>query len=199
MNQVLIEQYGYQEKAKELGVEFSGIDVEEVVKGGNILSCGDLSLEVIDTPGHSSCSLSVYLASEKALFASDAGGVSYGDQIFTAANSNFDNYQHSLELLSGYDIDIYLPEHYGVKTGERARQYINKSIAAAKETRAMLEASLRRTKDVDKSAEEATDVFMKNAPEGFLPREIIALVSRQMVKYLQKTIYASISASKQKS
>jgi glyoxylase-like metal-dependent hydrolase (beta-lactamase superfamily II) len=188
MNQVLIDQYGYRDKAQELGVEFTGIDVEEVVKGGDTLSCGDMSLEIIDTPGHSSCSISVYLASQKALFASDAGGVSYGDRIFTAANSDFDSYQRSLETLAGYDTDIYLPEHYGVKTGERARQYINNSMAAAKETRAMLEESLLRTKDVEKSAEEATDMFMNNAPEGFLPREIIALVSKQMVTYLSKKL-----------
>jgi 2-aminobenzoylacetyl-CoA thioesterase len=186
MNQVLIEQFGYQEKSKELGVEFTGIDVEEVVSGGDILSCGDMSLEVIDTPGHSSCSISVYLASEKAMFASDAGGVSHGDRIFTAANSNFDNYQNSLETLSGYDIEMYFPEHYGVKTGEQARKFINKSMTAAKETRAMLEKSLLRTKDIEKSAEEATDIFMKNAPKGFMPRDIIAIVSKQMLKYLSK-------------
>lgn len=188
MNKIVLEKYGCQEQAKELGFEFTGIDVEEVIKGGDTLSCDDLSMEVIDTPGHSSCSISVYLSRERAMFASDAGGVAFGDQIFTAANSNFDKYQDSLERLAKYDIDIYLAEHYGVKTGEQARHYIQKAITAAKETRNVLEESLLRTKDIKKSVEEVTDDFMKKAPENFMPRDVIAIVSEQMLKYLSKQI-----------
>ncbi len=188
MNQVILEKYGYQEQAKELGLEFTGIDVEEAVKGGDILSCGDLSMEIIDTPGHSSCSIAAYIHLEKALFASDAGGIPFGDQVFTAANSNFDKYQDSLEKMAKYDTEIYLAEHYGAKTGEHGRHYLQKAITAAKETRELLEESLLRTKDVKKSAEEVTDKFMERAPENFLPRDVIAIVSEQMLKYLSKKL-----------
>ncbi|MCP4110470.1 MAG: MBL fold metallo-hydrolase [Desulfobacteraceae bacterium] len=188
MNQVILEKYGYQEKAKELGLEFTGTDVEEEVKGGDILSCGDLSIEIIDTPGHSSCSIAAYVSQEKALFASDAGGIPFGDQVFTAANSNFDKYQDSLEKMAKYDTEIYLAEHYGAKTGEHGCHYLQKSITAAKETRELLEESLLRTKDVKKSAQEVTDKFMERAPENFLPRDIIAIVSEQMLKYLSKKL-----------
>lgn len=188
MNNVLIEKYGYQQQAEELGLEFTGIAVEEVIKGGDIVSCGDLSLEIIDTPGHSSCSISAYMPIEQAMFASDAGGVSCGERIFTAANSNFDKYQESLEKLGAYDINMYFAEHYGVKTGEHAKTFISKSMAAAEETRAVMEESLLRTKDIKKSAEELTDKFMANAPEDFMPRDIIAIVSEQMLKYLSKKI-----------
>ncbi len=157
MNQSLIEKQGCQKEARKLGLSFSGIDVEEVIRGGDTLSCGDLTMEVIDVPGHSSCSIAIYVPEEKAMFASDAGGIPFGDEVFTAGNSNFDQYQENLNKMAAYDIDIYLPEHYGARTGEDARNFLKKSILAAKESRKIMEESLQHTKDLKKSSEELTD------------------------------------------
>ena len=190
LNQVLLAEYGREKQAKALGLEFTGIDVEDVVKEGDILSCGDLSMEVIEVPGHSSCSIAVYVGREKAMFASDAGGIPFGDRVFTAANSNFDKYQKSLEKMAQYEIDVYLAEHYGARTGEEARGYLRKSINAAIETRDILEASYDRTRDVKKSTEEVTDKIMIMLPDGFMPRDIIAMVAGQMLKYIAKQMSA---------
>ncbi|QTA88650.1 Beta-lactamase domain-containing protein [Desulfonema magnum] len=186
MNQSLIEKQGRQKEAEELGLSFSGIAVEEVIKGGDTLSCGELTLEVIDVPGHSSCSVAIYVPEEKAMFASDAGGIPFGDEVFTAGNSNFDQYQENLNKMAAYDIEIYLPEHYGARIGEDARNFLKKSIIAAKETRKILEESLQRTKDWKKSVGEMTDKVMEKAPADFLSRDIISIVMGQMLKYLSK-------------
>jgi len=120
------------------------------------------------------------------MFASDAGGIPFGDQIFTCANSNFDKYQESLKKMAGYDIDVYLAEHYGARTGKDAGSFLKKSIDFAKEARVTLEASYARTKDVEKSTKEITDMLMKNTPDDFLHRDIIALVTGQMLKYISR-------------
>jgi len=62
--------------------------------------------------------------------------------------------------------------------------YLKHSINAAKETRGILEASYRKTKDVQKSTQEITDRFMEWVPDGFMPRDIIAMVIGQMLKYI---------------
>jgi len=186
LNKALIAEHGREEEGEDLGLEFSGIDVEEVVKGGDILSCGDLSMEVIDVPGHSSCSVAVYVPGEKAMFASDAGGVPFGDQVFTAANSNFDKYQESLEKMAGYEIDVYLAEHFGARTGDDSRGYLEKAMEAAIKTRGILEASYARTRDVKESTEEVTDRLMTMLPDGFMPRDIIAMVAGQMLRFIAR-------------
>ncbi len=186
MNQVLIEKNARQAAAEELGLSFQGIEVEEVVKEGDILPCGDLTMKVLDVPGHSSCSIAIHVPEEKAMFASDAGGIPFGDKIFTAANSNFDKYQESLEKMAGYEIDVHLPEHYGARTGQDGRDFLQMTIEAAKADRSILEECLSRNKDVKKSAEEITDKVMAEAPADFLPREIISIVVGQMMKYLSK-------------
>lgn len=186
LNQVLVAEHGREKQAEELGLGFSGIEVEVVVKHGDILPCGDLSMEVIEVPGHSSCSIAVYVDREKAMFASDSGGIPFGSSIFTAANSNFDAYQKSLEKMARYDIRVYLAEHFGARTGTEGRYFLEKSMDSAAETRELLTASYTRTGDVAKSAEEVTEKLMKRVPGGFMPREIIAMVVGQMLRYIAK-------------
>ena len=186
LNQMLVAEHGREKQSQEMGFDFSGVDVEVVVKDKDIISCGDLSMEVIDVPGHSSCSIAVYVSQEKAMFGSDAGGIPIENRIFTAANSNFDKYQKSLEKMASYEIDIYLAEHFGARLGDDARGYLFQAMGAASETRRMMEASYARTKDVNKSTQEITNRFMQWVPENFMPRDIIAMVTGQMLRYIAK-------------
>ncbi len=184
LNQSLLTERGRDEWAEQMGIEFSGVDVETVVAEGDVVACGDLSMEIIEVPGHSSCSIAVYVSKEKAMFASDAGGIPIANRVFTAANSNFDKYQQSIQKMADYDIDVYLAEHYGARTRADGRDYLFRSMDAARETRQIMEASLDRTKDVKKSTEEMTDMLMDWVPEDFMPKDIIALVVGQMLRYI---------------
>ncbi len=186
LNQVLIAEHGLEKQVEELGLDFSGIDVEVVVKEGDSLSCGDLTMEVIEVPGHSSCSIAVYVGREKAMFGSDSGGIPFGPWIFTAANSNFDAYQKSLEKMARYDVRVYLAEHYGARTEMDGRRFLERSMAFAAETRELLTASYARTHNVEQSAEEITEKLMKGVPDGFMPREIIAMVVGQMLRFIAR-------------
>ena len=190
MNQALLDKHGCRKKAETLGLSFSGIEVEEVVKDGDVLSLGDLRLEVLEVPGHSSCSIAIWVPQEKAMFASDAGGIPYGDDVFTAANSNFDQYQKSLNRMAAYNIEVHLAEHYGARIGEDGRNYLKKSIADAQKTRKIFEETLQRNKDLKKSTEELTDRIMEKTPEEFLSRDVILIVVGQMLKYLNKQMSA---------
>ena len=57
-------------------------------------------------------------------------------------------------------------------------------MAAAMETRSILEKSYASTGDVKRSTEEVTDKLMTIVPEGFMPRNIIAIVVGQMLRYI---------------
>ncbi len=186
MNQMLLAGYNREKEARELGFEFAPIAVEEVVYDGDQLRCGDLTLEVLEVPGHSSCSIAVYVAEEKALFASDAGGIPFGENVFAAANSNFDLFQESLEKMAKYDVEVHLAEHYGAFTGEDGRNFLRRTIESARETRKLIEETYARNRDVQKTTEEITNLFMGEASEYFLPRDIISMVVGQMTRFIAK-------------
>jgi len=181
---------GLTEQAEKEGFAFTEVEIERTVKGGDIIPCGDLTLEVIDAPGHSSCSIAIYIPQEKALFTSDSAGVCFGGQISPTANSNYDYYQQTLEKLVKYDVDVVLPEHFGVATGDEARTYIPRSIEAAKKERTMLEESYRRTRNIEESTEEITDILAKENPATFIPREVRATVVSQMLRFIAKKMEA---------
>lgn len=187
LNRAAIAQAGMEQRAEEMGLVFDGVEVKETVDGGDRVNWGGIDLEIIDAQGHSSDSIAAYMPSEKALFASDAGGIPFGDDVFAAGNSNFAQYQETLERFRQYDVEIHLAEHYGAFTGEDAKGFMPRSIQAAKETRRLLEESFRRTGDVQKSTEELTEIIMRRAPESFLPREVMAMVIGQMMRYIAKT------------
>jgi 2-aminobenzoylacetyl-CoA thioesterase len=184
LNQILLTEHGLEKQDKDIGIEFDRINIDDVVKEGDILSCDDLSMEVMEVPGHSSCSIAIYVPQERAMFASDAGGIPIGDRIFTAANSNFDKYQESLQKMARYEIEAYLTEHFGARTGSDGRHFLQKSMDAAMETRSILEASYAKTKDIKKSTKEVTDMFMEWLPKDFMPKEIITMVIGQMIRFI---------------
>jgi glyoxylase-like metal-dependent hydrolase (beta-lactamase superfamily II) len=187
LSKAAIAQAAMEEKAQALNLIFDGLEVQETVEGGDRVNWGGIELEIIDAPGHSSDSIAAYMPSEKALFASDAGGIPFGDDVFSAGNSNFTKYQETLKRFNEYDVEIHLAEHYGAFTGQDARNYMPKSIEAAKETRKLLEESYRRTRNIEESTRELTELIMKRAPDYFLPKEVMAMVIGQMMKYIAKS------------
>jgi glyoxylase-like metal-dependent hydrolase (beta-lactamase superfamily II) len=187
LSRSLIAESSMEEQAEQMGLTFDGVEVQETVEGGERVNWGGIELEIIDAPGHSSDSIAVYMPSEKALFASDAGGIPFGEDVFAAGNSNFTKYQQTLERFNEYDVEIHLAEHYGAFTGEEAKRFMPRSIEAARETRELMEESYRRTGDAEKSTEELTELIMKRAPEYFLPREVMAMVIGQMMRHIAKS------------
>ncbi len=189
MNALLLEREGIgEEEARGKGLDFPGIDIDVILKEGDRIDVGRLSLEVLEVPGHSSCSIALFEPFQKALFASDAGGIPMGEDVFTAANSNFDKYMESLNRMAGLGAEIHLAEHFGALTGEDAKRFMELSLESAKSTRRLLEDTYKRVGDVKKAATEVTDLLMERLDSDFLPREVIEIVVGQMLRYISKQL-----------
>jgi hypothetical protein len=65
------------------------------ISEGDVIDLGNRQIRVLETPGHSSCSISAYVPQIKALFPSDGGGIPYKGTIIASANSNFTLYLES--------------------------------------------------------------------------------------------------------
>ena len=186
LNQAVLQKYQRHKEADQLDLSFEGIEVDLILRDGDRIACGDLTLEVLEVPGHSSCSIAVFCPEAKALFSSDAAGIPLGDAVFTAANSNFDQYQASLARMAEMDVAVVLAEHYGGRSGRDAKLFFKKSIESAHRMRAMLQASFQRTQDIEKSTQAALDQLLPNVPADFLPKEVIYLVISQTMRFFQK-------------
>ena len=96
--------------------DLSGAEVSE----GTTIDLGGTIVEILETPGHSSCSISAYAPEMRALFPSDGGGIPYGEAIIPSGNSNFTRYQQSLAKLNHLAVDILVRRSLRLCDGRRS-------------------------------------------------------------------------------
>ena len=164
--------------------DVSGIAVSD----GDRIPVGDLEIYILETPGHSSCHISAYAPQLKVLFPSDGGGIPYKETIVPAGNSNYTQFQHSLEKLKDLEFDYLCADHYGYVTGEETRTYMSRSIELAQERRAMMEEVYLRSGSIEAAARELAASFYNENPDYFISREIFEGVYRQMVRHIAKVL-----------
>jgi glyoxylase-like metal-dependent hydrolase (beta-lactamase superfamily II) len=164
--------------------DVSGMAISE----GATIDLDGISVQILETPGHSSCSISAYIPEIKALFPSDGGGIPYGEIILPSGNSNFTQYQQSLEKLKHLAVDMFCADHYGYVTGEEAENYISRSIAAARDKRRMIEALYRQTGSIEKTVQDLIEETYTKHPGYFLAPEISAGVFRQTVRHIAEAL-----------
>ena len=186
LNRMMLKERRLKRDQKSYFIDEFQIDVESVVGDGDTIVLGDRSMHIIDAPGHSSCSMAVYVPLEKAMFASDSAGIPFGDHVFTAANSNFDRYMQSLQKIFTFEMDIILAEHQGARSGRECKRFIQLSKDSAVRMRRMLEESYARTQDVEQSTQEITAKVMAQSPNDFFTTTVISLVVRQMMNYIKR-------------
>ena len=158
----------------------TGIAVSE----GDRIDLGNLDVLIMETPGHSSCSIAAYVPELRALFPSDAGGIPYGDRIIVSGNSNFTQYQQSLEKLRDLQIDYVCADHYGYVAGEEAADFIQKTMEVAKQERSLMEAAYRRAGNIDSAAQDLTRAYYQKHPDWVVSPEIVEGVYRQMLRHI---------------
>ncbi len=162
------------------GQDISGTTIRE----GDTIDLGGRTVRIIETPGHSSCSLTAYVPEIKALFPSDGGGIPFDQEIIPSGNSNFTLYQQSLHKLVDLETDFICADHYGTVSGEEARGYIRESIRSAAEYRRLVEKVYRREQDREKTVAHLVKLILDTRPDYFLPEAILTGVTRQMVRHI---------------
>jgi len=160
--------------------DVAGVAVSE----GTVIDLGGVTVQVMETPGHSSCSVSAYVPEIRALFPSDGGGIPYGGSILASGNSNFTQYQKSLERLQSLKVEMLCADHYGYVTGPEAETYLFRSGEAARDYRVMTETIYRRTGSIDATVEELVRERLSQIPDFVIGKEIYAGVCRQTTRHI---------------
>lgn len=156
----------------------------QVVREGDRVDLGGLEVQILETPGHSSCSISAWVPQLGALFASDAGGIPFKNTIITSGNSDFTRFQENLERLKKLPARYVCADHYGYIYGEEAGVFMAKAAQMATQRRKEMEELYLQTKDVDEAARELTRRFYSQNPDYLLTPEIFQGVFRQMVRHV---------------
>jgi len=154
---------------------------------GNKIDLGGVNLLILDTPGHSNCSITAYETDMKVLFASDAVGVPYRNACFPSMNTNITQYLESLQKLKPLPVSCLCADHYGYITGDEAARFTELTIEEGRKWKVMMEDLYRRhSGDIDAAGKTITDYLFQQMPDYFVARDIMEGVLRQMLKFIAK-------------
>ena len=183
-NREMIQFFKMEKEAAELNLDFDQMEIDEAVGEGDTIDLGEgVKVQIMEMPGHSSCSIAAHVPSLKALFPSDAGGIpGEGDEIFPSGNEDFILYQKSLEKSRPLEVEIVGLARNGAFVGADAGEYILRSIQAAEDMRREM---IRRFQGVADPEEKITRLARErydSLKTRDIPWEVYLALMRGMVK-----------------
>ncbi len=155
----------------------------EVSDGDTIRVDSESCLEVIETPGHTKCSLAYLLHPDRILFHGDTAGLREKDNstkpLFL---SNYNEYEESLKRLMDIEAEVLaFPHNRFIKGKERVKTFLTDSLERTRYVRAEIVKILKEEADTKKVAE---ILYEQEFPEQSLlgPKESFILSLEAMVK-----------------
>ncbi len=109
---------------------FQLFDIDQIVKGNDVIELENgLSIQVIETPGHTRDHVCYYIPEKKILIAGEAAGIPDATgYIVIDCLVDYAMFRNSVETLAHLDIDVLCLGHDFVYTGEDARQYMTHAV-----------------------------------------------------------------------
>jgi len=109
---------------------FEPFDVDVTVKEGQRIELArDLSVQVLETPGHTRDCLSYFIPQKKVLLCSEAAGIpDVADHIVCEALVDYDRYYESMQRLSRLDCEVLCLGHRMALTGQDVKRYFAQSM-----------------------------------------------------------------------
>ncbi|HOI73938.1 MAG TPA: MBL fold metallo-hydrolase [Syntrophales bacterium] len=183
-SRMVTERMGLQEGLKNYDYAWRDDVMGRNVREDDRIELGGLSVRILETPGHSSCSISAYVPEWKALFASDGGGIPFRDFSIPLGNSDFTKFEESLEKMDRLPVDCLCADHYGFITGVEAGRFIGRTREAAKILRRSMEKALEQHGGMEEAARALTGDLYRLHPDYFMSPEITEGIFRQMIRHV---------------
>lgn len=166
-------------------LSFEDVPVAHRVGDGDKLDLGGgFTLRFFATPGHSRCSMTVYIPQVKILFPGDS--IPYPEpgkaKLTVAANHDYSDYLSSLAKLAPLPIAMVAYEHGGVLTGDDAEGIVGRGIEAAQRQLDRIRARLLELGDEELLVEEIAAKYQTLKLFQLLPSDALRSIIRRMVR-----------------
>ncbi|MBR0600124.1 MBL fold metallo-hydrolase [Sinanaerobacter chloroacetimidivorans] len=115
------------------------IHVDDVIKEGDLIDLGSAALRVLETPGHTNCSLSFYMEPDDILFPAETMGcLSPRGEMMMSMLKGYRDTMKSIEKGEKVGAKRIIAPHYGMVAKDIAENYWNLSKSAAETCRNLI-------------------------------------------------------------
>lgn len=160
--------------------------VDIMVNDGDVVRAGDLEFEVLSLPGHTKCSIGFYCAKEKLLLGCESTGVYDGENVVPAYLVGYQMSLNSIARVEKLSIDNILVPHYGLLSGEGAREYLKNARKSAVETAEEIVSLLREGKPRKEIFEFYKNKFYHGNVKRMYPIDALKLNTEIIIDLLAK-------------
>ncbi len=185
-NKERMEQLGLGNEYERLNLQFDGIQVDRVMAENDIIDLGDgIEAHFIETPGHTKCSLAVYVPRLKAMFPSDSAPFPTEDGNELSPPSpqyDFSLYMESLRKLAACEVEICAFEHHGVFVSDQAKNILPQGLERTEEFKNYVIEQYQQMGDLDKVAQKLAAEAMKTTKSPLLNLELQISVTKTVIR-----------------
>lgn len=171
-------------------VLMDGLSIDRAVCEMDIISLGDRKIQIFETPGHTSCSISLLLEPGKILFASESSGV-YTDRgyIITGMLKSCRETVDSIEKCRAINPDAIIAPHFGLVPECDIRAYWDMALDSVKKNSSFILKKIKEGASFDEIMEDYTREFYVDFVTQEQPKKAFLLNAENMIRNFLKEYY----------
>ena len=172
---------------KNPSVLMDGLKIDQVICEKDVILLGDKKLHVMETPGHTNCSLSFLLEPEKIFFPSETTGVyAKKGMLFTGMLKSYRETVASIEKCRKINVNCIIAPHYGLVPEYDKEIYWDLSLASVEESKKFILEKKKEGALFEEILEEYTKEFWISKRTTAQPKEAFILNAHHMIRNVLK-------------
>ncbi|MDD2190234.1 MAG: MBL fold metallo-hydrolase [Eubacteriales bacterium] len=168
-------------------VLMDGMRIDQAVSENDVISLGEETLTVFETPGHTACSLTYLLNPYQILFTSESTGVYIGKgQIITGLLKSYRETVKSIEKCRRIKLKHIISPHYGLIPEDEVKSYWDYAEASSEQHKYFVLEKIKSGESLGEIMEEYKKEFWGNLIAEVQPKEAFLENAYHMIKNLKR-------------
>ena len=177
----------YRPQKDEPNVLMEGMKIDQAIGENDVISLGDKEIHIVETPGHTTCSISLLLEPEQIFFPSETSGVYIGNGIIrTGMLKSCRQTIASIEKCSKIKAKYIIGPHYGQVPDRDAEKYWELAMEAVNNSKNFILGHKKKGASFDEILEEYTNEFWSDMVAREQPKEAFLLNAQHRIQNVLK-------------
>lgn len=177
-------------------IVMEGLRIDRTICENDVILLGEQTLHVFETPGHTTCSLTLLLEPAKVLFPSETTGVYLGQgRMISGMVKSCRETIESIEKCRNIKAESIICPHYGQIPEADKDSYWDLALTSVNRIRSFIHQKIEEGASYEKILEEYTKEFYAASISEEQPREAFLLNAQHMIRNLVREIQESSKKS----
>ncbi|MDF2499654.1 MAG: beta-lactamase domain protein [Anaerosporomusa subterranea] len=163
------------------------LKVDTIIRDGDIVDLGGVSVKVIETPGHTKCSLSFWVNNETLFPSESTGYMSQSGKIYPSFITSYSDAMDSIHKCEKLNPRFIISPHFGLVNKSDTNDYWKNCILAMEETKEFILRLAEQGYDEEKTFIEYEKTFRDEYSRSEQPFNAFKLNIQPMIKTVLNT------------